>query len=105
MSPQHLADRCSGGDQLVVGSLQVHELVVVSLLYHDAPGHNGDDVGVLDSGQAMGDNDAGATLPGFVQGLLHCLPSKTHRPEPSSFPPQRGFTIIAISQSCIDYYH
>lgn len=83
-----------------------------SLLDHDAPGHDGDDVGVLDGGQAVGDHDAGATLPGFVQGLLHCLSSETHthtahtgRQEPSSVPPKRGFTIIAISQSCIDYYH
>lgn len=99
--PQRLADWCSRGDQLVVGSLQVHELVVGSLLYHDAPGHDGDDVGVLDSGQAMGDNNAGATLPGFVQGVLHCLSSKTHtdRRKPSPFPPQRlynysNFTVV-----------
>lgn len=86
---QRLADWCSRGDQLVVGSLEVHELVVGSLFYHDAPGHDGDDVGVLDSGQAMGNNNAGATLPGFVQGLLHCLSSKTHTQEPSSLRPQR----------------
>lgn len=68
------------------------------LLYHDAPGHDGDDVGVLNSGQAMGNDDASATLPGFVQGLLHGLSSQTHteRWESSSFPPQRGFTIIAV---------
>lgn len=41
---QRLADWCSRGDQLVVGSLEVHELVVGSLFYHDAPGHDGDDV-------------------------------------------------------------
>lgn len=104
---QRLADWCPRGDQLVVGSIQAHELVVRSLFYHDAPGHDGDDVGVLDRGQAVGDDDARASLPGFVQGVLHRLTWKTHkgRREPSSLPPQRLFTIIAISQPCIDYYH
>lgn len=70
---QRLADWCPRCDQLVVGSIQAHELIVRSLLYHDAPGHDGDDVGVLDRGQAVGDDDARATLPGFVQGVLHRL--------------------------------
>lgn len=48
-----------------------------SLLDHEAPGHDGDDVGVLDGGQAMGDDDAGPSLSGFVQGCLHRLSKKT----------------------------
>lgn len=101
---QRLADWCSRGDQLVVGPLQVHELVVCSLLYHDAPGHDGDDVGVLNSGQAVGDHDAGASLPGFVQGLLHCLSTHIDRQEASPLPPERCYNLIAISRSCINYY-
>lgn len=73
VSPEQLADWCSCGHQLVVGALQGHELVVRSLLYHVAPRHDGDDVGVLDGGQAVGDHDAGPALSGFVQGLLHRL--------------------------------
>ncbi len=45
-----------------------------SFLDHKAPGHDGDDVRVLNGRQAMGDDDAGPTLSGFVQGLLHGLP-------------------------------
>lgn len=68
-----LADGRSRGNQLVVGSFQGHELVVRSLLDHDAPGHDGDDVRVLDGGESMGDDDAGAAFSGFVQGFLHGL--------------------------------
>lgn len=100
---QRLADWCSRGDQLVIGPLQVHELVVCSLLYHDAPGHDSDDVGVLNSGQAVGDHDAGASFPGFVQGLLHCLSTHIDRQEASSRR-ERRYTFIASSQSCFNYY-
>lgn len=72
--PSGLADRRPGGHQLVVRPLQGHELVVRPLLDDEAPRHDGDDVRVLNGGQAMGDDDAGATLPGFVQRLLHRLP-------------------------------
>lgn len=68
-----LADGCSCRNQLVVGSCQRHELVVGSLLNQDAPRHDGDDVRVLDGGQAMGDDDAGPALSGFVQGFLDGL--------------------------------
>lgn len=44
-----------------------------SLLHQEAPGHDGDNVGVLNGRQAMGDNDAGPALSGFIQGLLHRL--------------------------------
>lgn len=44
-----------------------------SLLDHEAPGHDGDDVRVLNGGQAVGDDDAGPALSGFVQGILHRL--------------------------------
>lgn len=71
--PEQLADRCPCGNQLVVGSLQGHELVVRSFLDHKAPGHDGDNVRVLNGRQAMGDNDAGPAFSGFVQGLLHRL--------------------------------
>ncbi len=71
--PERLADWCSRGNQLVVGSLQGHELVVRSFLDHKASGHDGDNVRVLNGGQAMGDNDACPSLSGFVQGFLHCL--------------------------------
>ena len=74
--PEQLADWCSRGNQLVVGSLQGHELVVRPLLDHVAPGHDGDDVRVLDGGEAMCDDDAGPTFSGFVQRLLHCLSQK-----------------------------
>lgn len=35
--------------------------------------HHSDDVGVLDGGQAVGDDDAGAPFSGFVQCCLHSL--------------------------------
>lgn len=92
------------------------------LLDHEAPRHDGDDVRVLNGGQAMGDDDAGATLSGFVQRFLHRLPrgekthTHTHRQEAALairthtqagavISSQRSLTITAISQSCIDYYH
>lgn len=68
-----LADGRSGGNQLVVGPLQGHELVVRALLHQEAAGHDGDDVRVLDGGQAVGDDDAGPALSGFVQRLLYRL--------------------------------
>lgn len=71
--PEQLADWCSCGNQLVVGSLQGHELVVRSFLNQKAPGHDSDNVRLLNGRQAMGDNDAGPALSGFVQGLLHSL--------------------------------
>lgn len=61
-----LADGRPSGDELVVRPLQGHELVVRSLLDHVASRHDGDDVRVLDGGQAVGDDDAGATFSGFV---------------------------------------
>lgn len=70
---EQLADWCSCGDQLVIGSLQGHELVMRSFLNHKAPGHDSDNVRVLNGGQAMGDNDAGPALSGFVQRFLHGL--------------------------------
>lgn len=44
-----------------------------SLLDHVASRHDGDDVRVLDGGQAVGDDDAGAALSGFVQRVLDRL--------------------------------
>lgn len=71
--PRALADWCSRGHQLVVGPLQSHEVVVGSLLDYVAPRHDGDDVRVLNGGQAMGDDDARPALSGSVQGVLHGL--------------------------------
>lgn len=68
-----LANGRPRGDQLVVRSIQVHELVVRALLDHDAPRHHGDDVGVLYGGEAVSDDDARPALPGFVQRVLHRL--------------------------------
>lgn len=68
-----LADGRPGGDELVVRPLQGHELVVRSLLDHVASRHDGDDVRVLDGGQAVGDDDTGATFSCFVQCVLDRL--------------------------------
>lgn len=48
-------------------------MVMCSLLNHVASGHDSDDVGVLNGGQAVGDYDAGPALSSFVQSLLHRL--------------------------------
>lgn len=58
-----------------------------SFLHQEAPGHDGDNVRVLNGGQAMGDNDAGPSLSGFVQGVLHRLSrgTKAHTHESHQF--------------------
>lgn len=50
-----------------------------SLLDHVAPRHDGDDVRVLDGGQAVGDDDAGATFTGLVQSVLDRLAEEGER--------------------------
>lgn len=50
-----------------------------SLLDHVASRHDGDDVRVLDGGQAVGDDDAGATLSGFIQSVLDRLAEEGER--------------------------
>jgi len=35
--------------------------------------HHGDDVGVLDGGQAVGNDDAGTPFSGLIQRCLHSL--------------------------------
>lgn len=99
---EQLADWCSRGNQLVIGSLQGHELLVRSLLNHEASGHDGDDVRVLDGGQAVGDDDAGPALSGFVQGFLDGLPQTQKQTREAEL---ARLKITAISQSCVDYYH
>ena len=91
-----------------------------SLLDDEAPGHDSDNVGVLNGGQAVGDNDAGSALSGFVQSLLHRLSRIKHthththmklssrndtRWELSSVLRQWISPIRALSHSCIDHYH
>ena len=72
-NPEELADWCTGGDKFVIGPFESHELVMWSLFDDEAPGHNGDDVRVLDGGETVGDDDAGSALPRFIQRLLHRL--------------------------------
>ena len=43
------------------------------LLHHLSIFDHRNAVGIINGGQAVGYHDAGATLPGFVQGLLHYL--------------------------------
>jgi len=57
-----LADGRAGGDQLVVGSIEGHQLVVRSLLDDEALRHHGDDVGALDGGEAVGDGNGCSSL-------------------------------------------
>lgn len=71
--PEQLADGRSRGNQLVVSSVQGHELLVRSFLNHEAPGHDSDNVRVLNGGQTVSDDDAGPSLSGFVQRMLHGL--------------------------------
>lgn len=103
---QLLADGRSCGDQLVVGALQGHQLVVGSLLDHEAAGHDGDDVRVLDGGEAVGDDDARATLSGLVQRRLHGLQRHTHVLETLCMqgppPKHTSSSVTAIRQSWVD---
>lgn len=48
-----------------------------SFLDHNASGHDGNDIRVLDGREAMGNDDAGPSLSGFVQGFLHSLSRDT----------------------------
>lgn len=84
LAARQLADGRPGGDQLVVRPLQGHELVVRSLLDHVASRHDGDDVRVLDGGEAVGDDDAGATFSGFVQRVLDRLAGERETEEKKS---------------------
>lgn len=44
-----------------------------SLFNDESLWHHSDDIGVLDGGQAVGDDNAGAPFSGFVQSCLHSL--------------------------------
>lgn len=97
-----LADGRPGGHQLVVRPVQGHELVVRSLLNHVASRHDGDDVRVLDGGQAVGDDDAGAALSGFVQRVLDRLAGEEKNKQTSEShtlrqEPWETLAIIAVS--------
>lgn len=52
-------------------------MVMWTLFDDDAPGHNCDDVRVLDVGETVGDDDAGSALLRVIQRLLQSV-THTH---------------------------
>ncbi len=50
-----------------------------SLLSHLAVLNNHDDVSIINSGQAMGDDDTCAAMPSVIEGLLHNLYNRKER--------------------------
>ncbi|KTF75231.1 hypothetical protein cypCar_00036250 [Cyprinus carpio] len=65
--------------QSTVDSLFGHELGMCSLLSHFAILNNHDDVSIVNSGQAMGNNNTCAAKPSIIQGLLHNLYNRKER--------------------------
>lgn len=61
------------GDQHVVDSLLGQQLLMRTLFDHHASLEDGDAVGVLDGGQAVGHNNTRPALAGLVQRVLHHL--------------------------------
>ena len=58
--------------QVVVDAILIHhERLVVALLRHFASAKANDFVGVLDGGEAVRDDDGGASLGGVVERFLH----------------------------------
>lgn len=49
---------------------------MIAFFNQEAPGHDSDDVRVLDGGEAMGDDNAGTAFSSFVQGFLYDLRPK-----------------------------
>lgn len=49
------------------------------LFNHYTLWHNCNDIRVLDGGQTMGNDNAGPTFSGFVQGNLHRLQRKDYK--------------------------
>ena len=62
-----------GPVQFVIEALEVHQLIMLSLLCHHTVSNDADFVGIGDGGQAVSDDDACATFPGLVQCFLNNL--------------------------------
>lgn len=59
--------------QLEIDSLQVHQLLVRSLLNGLAPANHHNAISIVDGGETMCYHDARPPLPGLVQRFLHDL--------------------------------
>lgn len=65
--------------QSIVGPLFGHEVGMCSLLNHLAIVNHHDDVSILNSGQAVGNDDTCAAKPSVIKSLLHNLYSRKER--------------------------
>lgn len=72
--------RYLGIHQSIVGPLSSHELAMCTLLGNRAVLNDHDDVSILNSGQAVGNDDTSTAKTSVIEGLLNNL---CHRKERS----------------------
>lgn len=63
----------SSSNKFPVGSFHGHKFIMSAPFNDESLGHDSNDVSVLDGGQAVGNDDAGAPFSGFIQRCLHSL--------------------------------
>lgn len=73
------ANWSSSRNELVISAFHGHQFIMSAPFNDKSLRHHSDDVGVLDRGQAVGNDDAGAPFSGLVQCCLHSLRQQTKR--------------------------